>query len=187
MTQLPLSSHDDDLARLTQALDDADVDLGELFDQLTVSARASVASLCGLSITFEHERYPVTLTSLDHLGEGTLNAGAVTSLGIPLGAVTAAATAMMELFATAPDAFVDLARVTGTEAGVLQLDGSHVRSAHGVPIGVAAFSAFNRAIGALIERGFTPEQALACITGNADATGQHLATSAAEMLYAVVP
>jgi hypothetical protein len=51
-----------------------------------------------------------------------------------------------------------------------------------VPVGVAGFSMFNPALGALIQLGWTPEQARAHITRSATDTGGDLATAAAGIL-----
>jgi hypothetical protein len=127
------------------------------------------------------------------LGGGSRDAGAVTSLHLPLSVVTVAATGELVLFATTPGAFVDLtanlaadlAYATNADAGVFALDAHLTPSAASMPVGVAGFSIVNRAVGALIQRGWSPEQARTPTTRNATDTGDDLPTAAAGILAGV--
>jgi hypothetical protein len=175
------------LAALSVGLDSHTIDeVGRALGQFRAAVCGAVSSYCGLSITLVLDGYPVTMTSPVPLGGGSQDAGAVTSLHIPLSVVTVAATGELVLFATTPGGLIDLAAdlayATNTEEGVFALDAHLAPSAGGVPVGVAGFSIFNRAVGALIHRGWTPEQARARITRNATDTGGDLATAAAGIL-----
>jgi hypothetical protein len=175
------------LAALSHGLDNRTVDdVGRGLGQVRAAVRKAVPSFCGLSIAIVLDGYPVTMTSPVPLGGGSRDAGAVTSLHLPLSVVAVPATGDLVLFATTPGAFLDLAAdlayATNAEAGVFALDAHLAPSAGGVPVGVAGFSILNRAIGALIHRGCTPEQAHATITRSATDTGDDLATAAAGIL-----
>jgi hypothetical protein len=172
-------------AALSVGLNSRTIDeVGRGLGQFRAAVRGAVPSYCGLSATLVFDGYPVTMTSPVPLGGGSRDAGAVTSLHLPLSAVTVAATGELVLFASTPGAFVDVAADlayatdTDTDAGVCALDAHLAPSAGGVPNGVAGFSIFNRAVGALIHRGWTPEQARARITRSATDTGGDLTTAA---------
>ena len=170
------------LAVLSGSLDDSSLDLGPSLAQLTVAVRSAVPSYCGLSITMVAGGVPVTIdASAEDPAVGRPAAGAVTSLVVPLAAISLGADGELVLFASVAGAFVDLAAdlafETATELIIFALD-TRLGAQVPLPVGVGAFSIIHQAIGTLIDTGYTPEQARARLAQNAANDGHDLAAAA---------
>ncbi len=158
-----------DLALLTAALDD-DPDarpppaFAETVRQLAGDARAAVASYLGLSVVVAAHEPAFHFTLLD---DGVDAADVLMSLKLPLPAPAPApggASIAVILYAAKPGAFVDLAAdlgyLTGQALSTIDLDQHLSLAADPDTIGaVRAASTISEAIGVLIARGRTPEQA----------------------------
>lgn len=153
-----------DLGLLTAALDEPGADVDASLCRLAADAHTAVRSYLGLSIVVDHTDPTFTMT--------TLTAGAApddihTSLRMPLepgnGGHGPPVVAIV-LYAATPGAFVDLAAdlawLTGRALRDFALD-RHLAAAAGPdsPTPLAAGSAVNQALGVLIGRGYTPQQA----------------------------
>jgi len=167
-----------DLAALTEALDDPEIDLARTFGQLVADAKLAVRSFLGLSVRVASGG-PALLTALD--GAEPADVGASLLIPKPAG-VAGAAEVDVILFAAAPGAFTDLAADLAWLAG---------RALHDFPVdqhlalaaepdssnGLAALSLVNQAIGVLIAGGHSPEQAERVLDASAVRAGveRHLA------------
>ena len=152
------------LAILTEALDEPGTDIAHSLHRLTLDAAAAVTSYLGLSVVVSHSDPPFTVTAL---AEGALAGDIRTSLHLicwaPVILRPRPAVAII-LYAGSPGAFVDLAAdlawLTGTPLSEFILD-QHLSLATG-PLPedqLRAASAINQALGVLIGRGYTPQQA----------------------------
>jgi hypothetical protein len=151
-----------DLAKLTRALDEPGVDLETLLRQLSDSCAVAVASYLGFSITIVVGDYPISLALLEDFLDPT---EILTSLMLPLGAIEGDGFGgELTLYAGAVGAFVDLAAdlsyALGAEAGVIQLDHhllppTQLRGATGLD----HLTVQNQAIGILLDRGLSPDDA----------------------------
>ncbi len=183
-----------DLALLTDALGDPDADpapdLAETVRQLAADARAAVSSYLGLSVILTGHEPGFRFTML----EQGVDAGEVlTSLKLPLFVPEPAhggARVAVVLFAATLGAFVDLAAdlgfLTGHPLSMIDLD-QHLHTAADPDTtgALRAASLINEAIGVLISRGRTPEQARHEL--DAHATDAHADRhAAAELLLAGV-
>lgn len=147
-----------DLAVLTRAVDDPEIDLEALLHAFTTAARLTIASYLGMTMTVAVDGHEVSVTVDDH---DTTPIAA--SLVIPLTAVSSAeAGSTLTLYAGRPGAFVDLAADLSYALGVdhtdLVLD-DHLAPTGSAVTGLDRHLAINRAIGILLERGHTPESA----------------------------
>jgi hypothetical protein len=177
------------LGALSYGLDGSTFDdVGRDLGQLATAVRGAVPSYCGLSITMVVDGIAVTVTTPES-DDGALTADVVTSLAFPLPSVSVTACGELVLFASVAGAFVDLAAdlayATSAAAAVFELDAHLDQPTSGVPVGMAGFSMVNQAVGALMERGYTPDHARAHITRNATDAGHDLATAAADIVAAV--
>lgn len=153
------------LGTLTAALADPVTDLQAVLDVLVDDLHAAVSSFLGLTVTMQSEWFPVTLTAIDP----GLALVARSSLALSLGrSAGARSDDKIVWYAGRPGAFVDLAadleRVPGSDGQVV-LDGDLLDTtgpprAPGVT-GMATLSVINQAIGVLITRGHTLDQAKA--------------------------
>jgi len=151
-----------DLDGLTECLDKPGTDLQAVFSLLSDDLTAAVPSFLGLTMTVMLDDVPVTLTTLDpHLA-----VSANTCVKLPLSALTPAEPGSSVVFYAAhAGAFVDLAAEVNwvgiTEQVVL--DGHLPSAAHPArPVGVSGLAELTehcRAIGMLISRGRSPEEA----------------------------
>ena len=153
-----------DLRLLTAALDEPGADIAEGLQQLAFDARTAVRSYLGLSISLSRSDPSYTCTYLD---AGVLAGAIATSLRLTLpapGASRVPSPVVLTLYAGSPGAFVDLAAdlawLTARPSSEFVLDRdlpipAGVRT--GTPL--AAASVINEAIGVLIGRGDTPQQA----------------------------
>ena len=173
------------LAVLSGTLDDPTIDVGERFAQFTAAVRGAVPSFTGLSITVAIDGIPVTVTARDDDDDDDVPVvEAVTSLLIPLSAITSGAHGELVLYASAPGAFVDLAAdlayATATELVTFAVD-TRLQATVALTVSAAGLSVVNQAIGMLIERGDTPDQARAHLAQIAANDGHDL-TAAAERI-----
>lgn len=179
---IPVTHGDTSLTSALSALSGGfdDPMIGHCFAQLTTVLRAAVPSYCGMSITIATEAIPVTVTA-PTTGDGPV-VEPVTSLVIPLSAIGLAADDELVLFASVPGAFVDLAadlaHATATELVTFAVD-TRLGPPPGSTVGVGGLGVINQAIGMLIGRGHTPDQARAHIAQIAAHDGHDL-TAAAE-------
>jgi hypothetical protein len=148
-----------DLGLLSVAIQNTDGGLEPVLESLATELHGAVDSYIGLTITIAAEGHRISFT--------TSKPGAIakTSLGIPITAVAGSEVgSSLVLYATTPGAFVDLAAdlawVLEVKPSALILD-QHVdlpAPSDGVT-GLRELATINRAIGALIELGHTPESA----------------------------
>ncbi len=181
-----------DLASLTQAFDDPDIDLDVELSRLTDNLRAAVSSYLGLTLTLGVAERTVTF----NVSAGRRSNGAPhvvrASLMLRLAALDGRhVDNTLVLYAATPGAFVDL---TADLTFALRLDGSAlVLDAHLVPLetaaagtsGLADLSTVERAVGVLIAQAFTPELARAELTRRAAADGCSVTTTAEHLLAEV--
>jgi len=152
------------LALLTEALDEPDTDIAHSLHRFTLDAAAAVTSYLGLSVVVSQSNPPFTVTTL---ADGALAGDICTSLHVLLPGIGDGhdpVSVALILYAGTPGAFVDLAAdlawLTGRPLTEVILD-EHLT----VPAGsdttdqLQAASDINQAIGVLIGRGHTPQQA----------------------------
>lgn len=180
-----------DLAILTQALDESDADLADALRQLVADVRLAVPSYLGLTLTSADARYPLALTAMEPFA----HAGDVAStLLVPLtedSAEDAGVQLVLILYAARPGAFVDLAAdlcwLTGRQLIDFPID-QHLNLPDADPENdLRGSSLVNQAIGVLIGRGYTPEQAELEIRTSAAAAGHTRAQAASIILAGLRP
>lgn len=153
-----------ELAALSAALDEPGCDIEQGLRQLAAAAAAAVPSYLGLSVVVTRHDPAFTITLLDDPGTGgDIGASILLSWSNTADGDDVAAVAFV-LYARSPGAFVDLAAdaawLTAGPSTEFVLD-EHL----GVPAEpdtatpIADASAVNQAIGVLIGRGYSPEQA----------------------------
>lgn len=175
-----------DLAILTEALDGSRADLAEALRQLTADVRLAVPSYVGLTVAASAGGAPLNLTALEPFADP---ADAVTSLLMPLsddGADGRSGPLVAILYAGRPGAFVDLAAdlswLTGRPLTDFEIDGHlPVPAPDASGSVVRSASLINQAIGVLIGRGYTPEDADREIDARATAAG-HTRVEAADTI-----
>ncbi|PZS32474.1 MAG: hypothetical protein DLM58_09735 [Pseudonocardiales bacterium] len=174
-----------DLGVLSAAVHKIDGGLEPVLQSLASQLRVAVNSYVGLTITIAADGHRISFTASEP------SAIVATSLSIPLAAVAGSETgSSLVLYATVPGAFVDLA---ADLAWVLELDPStFVLDQHlAVPapsngvLGLREHATINRAIGALIERGHTPESARAELRRHAEADSGDIPAAAQRILNAL--
>lgn len=180
-----------DLAVLTQALDEPGADIAATLRQLVSGAKTAVPSYLGLAVTAGHPGSGLSFTTMADL---TAPIDVRASLMMPLHRLArdvAASPVVLILYAASPGAFVDLAAdlswLTGLELDEFALD-QHLRLAVDPDAGGVghAASLINQAIGVLIGRGRTPEQASHELDVRAADAG-HSRHDAARVILAGVP
>lgn len=157
------------LSGLTYALDESDADLTTTLDQFSTAAELAVGSYVGLTVQTTLQRHQLGFTALH---EEASPADIITSLRMelspshnPASAPDADPTVVLILYATAPGAFVDLSAdltwLLGSSRGsVIVLDENLVPpTLPALGTSLAVLSVVNQAIGVLIGRGHTPDQA----------------------------
>jgi hypothetical protein len=152
------------LANLTEALDDTDLDIAHSLRLLSLATAAAVPSYRGLSVVVPQSDPPLMFTMLI---DGAVAADIGTSLRLQWQGrrtVPRSSTVAIVLYAAAPGAFVDLAAdvvwLTALPSRDIVLDEHFGLPAKpGFNGSLAAASAINQAIGVLIGRGYTPQQA----------------------------
>ncbi len=182
-----------ELGLLTQALDLPGTDVADTLTRLAADAQTAVGSYLGLSvaITADGSAFDITV-----LSEGTQPDDVRTSLLVPLssadaGANSAAAVALI-LYAATPGAFIDLAAdlswITGRDLLDFPLDEHRtLPPSYSYPGPVAAMSDINQALGVLIGRGSTPDQAERDLYERAATAGIDLGGAAGLVLAALTP
>jgi len=177
-----------DLASLSEALDESGTDVADALRQLAADVRLAVPSYLGLTIVAA--TFPLALTAMEpfaHPGD------VASSLMMPLSdgsSDDAGSRLVVILYAATPGAFVDLAAdlcwLTGRQLSDFRIDqdlSPPEPDSHG---GVQRWSLVNQAIGVLIGRGYTPEQAGLEIDVRAVAAG-HTRAEAANIILAGLP
>ncbi len=183
-----------ELNLLTQALDLPGTDVAETLTRLAADAHTAVDSYLGLSVLITAKRSPFDLTILN---AGAHAADIRTSLLVPLSPATldeapATASVALVLYAATPGAFVDLAAdlawITGRAIADFRID-EHRRlpASYTNPTPLAAMSDINQALGVLIGRGLTPEQAERDLHARAVAAGVDLVGAATLILAGIPP
>ena len=150
------------LESLTQALDNPGTDLEAVLSVLVDDLTRTYPSFLGLEVALQLDGQAVAVTSFDSSAAGLVRA----SLQLPLSAIAAGDTGGSVVFyAAAPGAFADLAADTRQ---AYRMDGQVVLDEHLSPqhaesgvTGLAELSAVNQAIGILVARGRTVEEARA--------------------------
>jgi hypothetical protein len=151
-----------DLALLTDALDVSSVDVASTVSLLMSDVAAAVSSYAGLSLRLHRPVGDVELTTLDDV---EVIARIVTSLRLPVTPTTAGPAVVIVLYATRLGAFVDLAAdlawLTDRTLGDVSLDEDLGVRLHAHPVtSLRSLSSIDQAIGVLVGRGHTPEEAL---------------------------
>lgn len=174
------------LAVLTETLDGPGIDIAEFLRGLATGARVAVHSYLGLSVAITTNGSPLDFAVLE---DGVRPADIRSSLMVPLSAVIGAGVSAepvitLILYAGTPGAFIDLAAdlawLTAHPVGAFPLD-EH-RMLRQLPDRITSLSAsitINQALGVLIGRGATPEQADVELDGRAAGAGvdRHVAAS----------
>jgi hypothetical protein len=162
-----------DLDILTAALDEPGADVLHTLHQLGADAQATVRAYLGLSVTVAGSDPPFTFTVLE---DGAAAADVRTSLWLTLPGVgdgRGAPSVALILYAGTPGTFVDLtadlAWLTGRPPSDFVLD-QHLSGPARPDTGIClrTASVINQAIGVLIGRGYTPEQAHRELDGHTD-------------------
>lgn len=150
-----------DLRNLLRVLDLPDLDVERSLLALRYDVQLSVASFVGLTLRVGVAGQRVTLTSVD---ESQLDSIA-SSLALPVPMTSSVAPAAeLVLYASKPGAFVDLAAdvtfALQSPSGEVRIDQHLPRGAiHSGLEGVEEMAMVSRAVGVLIGRGLTPEEA----------------------------
>ncbi len=153
-----------DLDVLTAALDESGADVLHTLHQLGVDAQAAVPTYLGMRVTVDGSDPPFTFTILE---DGAVADDVRSSLRLRLPGVgdgRASLSVALILYAATPGTFVDLtadlAWLTGRPPRDFVLD-QHLPGPTRPDAGtyLRAVSVINQAIGVLIGRGYTPEQA----------------------------
>ena len=156
-----------DLAALSEALDDPGADLAVLLHQLAADAKFAVGTFVGLTVRLAVDGESNNLTAIEAgAASGDVRASLLLSLDAADGVGTDPADGVgtdLVLYASALGAFTDLAAdlawLTGRNLTDFALDQHLVVPARDEVDGLFARSLVNQAIGMLIARGGTPEQA----------------------------
>ena len=186
---LRLASHLRDLVASIGAGDSA---LGESVSALDVQLRTAVASYQGLRLTLVLGGWPVTLTSFG----ATDGASPVTSLGLAVSTLGPAfdPDSRIVFYAGRPGALVDLAAelsylhrrsrpAARPDRPPVVLDGDlPPDSVVSGLSGLVEYATIHRAIGVLLDRGQSPDEADATLRGAAETTGLTIPHYAARLL-----
>lgn len=161
-----------DLAALSEALDEPGADLSVLLHQLAADAKFAVGTFIGLTVRLTVDGESSNLTAFE---AGALSGDVRASLLLPLQASVDGVRADLVLYASTPGALTDLAAdlawLSGRDLGDLALDQHLVAPDRDEVDGLFARSLINQAIGMLIARGHTPDQAERELDGRASSTG----------------
>lgn len=164
MSMTPAAATASALTVLTEALDDPDTDIAHSLRLLTLDAAAAIPSYRGLTVVVPHSDPPLVVTTL---ATGSVAEDIHTSLRFSVpgrGDPRKSSVVLITLYAGSPGAFVDLAAdlawLTGRPPRDFVLDQHLTHAAESPPEGhLHAASTINQAIGVLIGRGYTPQQA----------------------------
>lgn len=176
-----------DLAMLTEALDEPGVDVAQMLARLAADAKVAVSSYRGLTVIVEHAAYPLILTAMEDSAD---QRDALSSLMMSLphsGPDGAGPLPVVILYAGTPGAFVDLAAdlswLTGLGLGNFVLDRHlHRTDEPADDRSVQTASVVDQAIGVLLGRGYTPEQAVLELDARAVDAGKNRADTARVIL-----
>jgi len=178
-----------DLALLTDALDSDGVDVAATLTLLTSDVAAAISSYAGLSLRLRSSEGDVELTTLT---DDEVVARIVTSMRIPIEPTASAprSDVLIVLYATTPGAFVDLAAdlawLTGCALGDVGLDLDLGTSVHARPASsLRNGSTVDQALGVLLARGLSPEQATVELDALAQVSGSDRYAAALELLAAL--
>jgi hypothetical protein len=172
-----------DLILLTQALDDPGAELTATLSKLADDARLAISSYLGLSVQAAAGEEPFEFSAFD---AGAVPGAILASVLLPLSAAGDPAIAVI-LYAGIAGAFVDLATdltwLTGLGASSFVVD-QHLNGPPpaSAPSPLSRLSTLNQAIGVLVARGATPEQALAHLDAQALSSAQDRDVVAAQIL-----
>ncbi len=161
--------------------------LEDPLNALSRDLRLAIASYRGLQLTLHRVGRPFSVTSWE---PAATRADVATSLHLPASVLVAGSQrGGITLWAAVPGAFVDLAadvrHALGLGADVLVLDEHLSPTAGEDPLEeLAAASWVDQAVGVLIARGHTPEEARAHLTATAEHLGQTLPDRAADIVTA---
>jgi hypothetical protein len=153
-----------ELGILTAALDEPGTDLAHSLRRLTANATAAIPTFLGLSVTVDGSDPPFAFTAFV---EGSGTGDVRTSLRLALSGVGDArplVTVVVILYAGSPGTFVDLAAdlafLTARPLSDFAVD-QHLPGPAEQAYATDLFevSIINQAVGALIDQGYTPEQA----------------------------
>jgi hypothetical protein len=175
-----------DLKNLLRVLDLSDLDLEHSLNALRLDVALAVPSFVGLSMTIVVEGQPVTLTSM---GEEARESAIESSLDLPLSLTAGlAAGSALVLYALAPGAFVDLAAdlryALQAEDDELRLDVHLTPSTRSGLTGVEELTIINRAIGVLVSRDQTLDEARLELQREAAQSNLHVYQVAAFLISA---
>lgn len=152
------------LSTLTQILDDPTIDIAQTLDQLAHVVRLAVPSSVGLSVRSGPDHARIELTG-GRDDTTIVDIGASMMMALPNStAGTRPTSTTIVFYATSKGAFVDLAAdvtwLAGTRVADVVLD-QHLVPPSGVDpqVTLEALAAVDQAIGMLLGRGYTPEQA----------------------------
>jgi len=151
------------LTALTEALDDADADIEHSLQLMALSVAAAVPSYRGMRIDVAHSVPPLHILAM---ADRIVTGDSATSLQFELpgrGEPRSLSTVSIILFADSAGAFVDLAAdlawLTARPPTAFVLDHHLTAAIQPTSEGrLREASAVNQAIGALIGRGYTPQQ-----------------------------
>jgi hypothetical protein len=174
-----------DLALLTDALDVGDI--ASTVSLLSSDVAAAVSSYAGLSLRLHPPGGAVELTTLDDVAQTDR---IVTSLRLPVTPATTGSAVVIVLYATTRGAFVDLAAdlawLTRRTPGDVSLDEDLGGRLHAHPVtSLRSGSSIDQAIGALLGRGHTPEEALVELEALAARAGSDRHAAALVLLAAL--
>jgi hypothetical protein len=153
-----------DLDVLTAALDEPGTDLADTLHRLAANAAFAIPTYLGLSVTVSGSVPPFAFTSFH---DGVVAGDVRTSLRLTLpsgGGAGARQVVTLVLYAGSPGTFVDLASdlawLSGRPSSDFALD-QHLQSLteRVIATGLLEASTINQAIGVLIGKGHTPEEA----------------------------
>ncbi len=177
----------DQLAELTDALDEPGADLGAIIAVLADDVRGAVGSFLGLTIHLAVEGIPFLLTAIggEHIYAAT------TSLRIPLHVPGSPAAGHIIFYAKNANAFSGLAHDAGRSPALtlhIILDQDLPQETDSVETnGHADQRDINQAIGVLIERGQLPDQAREQLTADAAENNIPVAEVARRLLNTLAP
>lgn len=171
-----------DLALLSGAVKNPGDGLEPLLESLVEDLRRAISSYLGLTMTIAVDDHEISFTQSEHADP------AGTSLQISLASVAGSPSgSTLVLYAAVPGAFVDLAAdmswILALEPSMLVLDEHLSVPASSEAIsGLREHAIINRAIGALIENGFTPDAARAELRSHAEADSGDVPAAAQRLL-----
>lgn len=173
-----------DLKNLLRVLDLPGLDIERSLRALRYDLELAVPSYGGLSMTVMVEGQPVTLSSMSDQATDVVIGS---SLDVPLSLTAGlAAGSGLVLYAGAPGAFVDLAAdltyALGAGEGEVVLDRHLKPASRSGIVGVEELAMINRAIGVLIGRGRTPDEARDYLHRTAEERGLQLYQVAAYLI-----